>query len=116
MEEKQGPVFNKSDRPYHNRIVKDAPSTPQAPATTKSETNPLEDMTFRDGIPRYVSSPLGETAQAVQFDGKVYFDAGRRADLRHRGTGTDYKGVLLFRSRSIGLNKVARSSRRCQMT
>ncbi len=34
---------------------------------------------FKDGLPQYAASPLG---QAVAFDGKLSFDAGKAANVR----------------------------------
>jgi hypothetical protein len=71
MDANVAPVFNKSDRAYHDQN-----------GGQKDETG------FKDGSPRYVESPLG---QGVAFDGKLYFDAGRRADFRYKSLTTDYR-------------------------
>ncbi|MBO0857401.1 MAG: DUF1553 domain-containing protein [Chloracidobacterium sp.] len=70
MDENVAPVFNKSDRAYHDQ------------GGLKSEIG------FKDGSPRYIESPLG---QGVAFDGKLYFDAGFHADFRYKSTSTDYR-------------------------
>jgi Protein of unknown function (DUF1553)/Protein of unknown function (DUF1549)/Concanavalin A-like lectin/glucanases superfamily/Planctomycete cytochrome C len=43
---------------------------------------------FKDGTPKYVPSPLG---QAVSFDGKIFFDAGKAANFDYRDRVQDYK-------------------------
>jgi uncharacterized protein DUF1553/uncharacterized protein DUF1549/concanavalin A-like lectin/glucanase superfamily protein/cytochrome c len=43
---------------------------------------------FKDGTPNYVPSPLG---QAVAFDGKLFFDAGKAANFDYRDRMRDYK-------------------------
>ncbi|HEX5082279.1 MAG TPA: DUF1549 domain-containing protein, partial [Blastocatellia bacterium] len=70
MDENAAPVFNKSDRAYHDQND-----------GRKGETG------FKEGSPRYVESPLG---QGVAFDGKLYFDAGLRADFRYKSISKDY--------------------------
>jgi uncharacterized protein DUF1549/uncharacterized protein DUF1553/concanavalin A-like lectin/glucanase superfamily protein/cytochrome c len=64
------PLFNKSDRPYHER-TDDKP----------------EEIGFKEGSPRYVVAPVG---QGVAFDGKLFFDAGKRADFRYKSTTQDF--------------------------
>lgn len=94
MDDKQAPVINKSERAWHNRYVKetkDNAQNGQNAGTPKPPATPPAEMVFKDGSPRFVSSPLGEHERAVQFDGKLYFDAGPRLDFRHRSTGVDYK-------------------------
>jgi uncharacterized protein DUF1553/uncharacterized protein DUF1549/concanavalin A-like lectin/glucanase superfamily protein/cytochrome c len=71
MDEHTAPVFNKSDRAYHDQ-----------------NDGKKDEIGFKDGSPRYVESPLG---QGVAFDGKLYFDAGRRADFRYKSLTTDYR-------------------------
>jgi uncharacterized protein DUF1553/uncharacterized protein DUF1549/concanavalin A-like lectin/glucanase superfamily protein/cytochrome c len=71
MDENVAPVFNKSDRPHHDQND-----------GRKFETG------FKEGAPRYVESPVG---RGVAFDGKLYFDAGMRADFRYKSTSTDYR-------------------------
>jgi hypothetical protein len=46
------------------------------------------EIAFKDGVPSYVASPLG---QAVRFDGRLYFDAGGTANFDYRDRVTDYK-------------------------
>ncbi len=58
-----------------------------ATGASKPDAKPAE-MGFKDGTPKYVPSPLG---QAAQFDGKLYFDAGRTANFDYRDRVTDYK-------------------------
>jgi uncharacterized protein DUF1549/uncharacterized protein DUF1553/concanavalin A-like lectin/glucanase superfamily protein/cytochrome c len=64
------PLFNKSDRSYH-----------------EPTDNKPEEIGFKDGSPRYVKSPAG---QGVAFGGKLFFDAGRRADFRYKSTSQDF--------------------------
>src|SRR2546422_4447455 len=64
--------FNKSDRAHHDQ----------------NDGRKDETIGFKDGSPRYVESPLG---RGVAFDGKLYFDAGRRADFRYKSLTTDYR-------------------------
>jgi hypothetical protein len=71
MDKNAAPVFNKSDREYHDQNK-----------GRKDETG------FKDGSPRYVASPLG---RGVAFDGRLYFDAGLRADFRYKSTSADYR-------------------------
>jgi uncharacterized protein DUF1549/uncharacterized protein DUF1553/concanavalin A-like lectin/glucanase superfamily protein/cytochrome c len=71
MDENAAPVFNKSDRAYHDQ-----------------NDGQKDEIGFKGGSPRYVESPLG---QGVAFDGKLYFDAGRRADFRYKSLTTDYR-------------------------
>ncbi|MBO0862101.1 MAG: DUF1549 domain-containing protein [Chloracidobacterium sp.] len=71
MDENAAPVFNKSDRAYHDQ-----------------NDGQKFDVGFKDGSPRYVESPLG---RGVAFDGKLYFDAGRRADFHYKSNSTDYR-------------------------
>jgi hypothetical protein len=47
-----------------------------------------EDTGFRNGTPKFVSSPIG---QAVEFDGRYYFDAGRTANFDYRDRLRDFK-------------------------
>jgi hypothetical protein len=70
MDENVAPVFNKSDRAYHDQ----------------NDGRKFE-VGFKDGSPRYIESPLG---RGVAFDGKLYFDAGFHADFRYKSTSTDY--------------------------
>ncbi len=77
LDENSKPVFNKSDRAYHDQYNRGKDEKP-----IKFETG------FRDGSPRYVSAPTG---QGVAFDGKLYFDAGIHADFRYKSTSNDYK-------------------------
>jgi mono/diheme cytochrome c family protein len=77
MDEGVAPVFNKSDREYHDQYnrQKDDPEL-------KFETG------FKEGAPRYVESPSG---QGAAFDGKLYFDGGIHADFRYKSTSKDYR-------------------------
>jgi hypothetical protein len=43
---------------------------------------------FREGSPKYVPAPTG---QGVEFDGKLFFDAGKTADFDYRDRMTDFK-------------------------
>jgi hypothetical protein len=72
MDKNVAPVFNKSDRAYHDQNDR-----------RKDET-----IGFKDGSPRYVESPLN---QGAAFDGKLYFDAGFHADFRYKSNSTDYR-------------------------
>ncbi len=77
MDENVAPVFNKSDRAHHDQTD-----------GRKDETEQKFEIGFKEGSPRYVESPLG---QGVAFDGKLYFDAGLRADFRYKSTTRDYR-------------------------
>ncbi len=75
------PAFQQSDKSWHNPQIrktedKKAELTPDAPD-------------FRNGEPAFVHSPLG--GEAVKFDRNLFFDAGRRADLRYKSTSTDFR-------------------------
>ncbi|MEP7336921.1 MAG: DUF1553 domain-containing protein, partial [Acidobacteriota bacterium] len=74
MDKNAKPVFNKSDRPHHEY----EPKKDDRPVT----------IGFKESAPRYVASPTG---QGVAFDGKLYFDAGIRADFRYKSTSGDYR-------------------------
>ncbi|MBL8189259.1 MAG: DUF1549 domain-containing protein, partial [Acidobacteria bacterium] len=76
FDENQLPVFNSSDRAYHNQ------------EDIKKKDKIGEPGGFKDGQPRFVASPLG---QAVAFDGKLYFDGGLNADFRYKTTSSDYR-------------------------
>ena len=54
------------------------------------EAKPAESagLGFNGGVPRYSASPLGE---AVVFDGKVSFDAGKAANFDYRDRVHDFK-------------------------
>jgi hypothetical protein len=71
MDANVAPVFNKSDRAYHDQ----------------NDGRKIE-IGFKEGSPRYVKSPLG---QGVAFDGKLYFDAGFHADFRYKSIFADYR-------------------------
>src|SRR5215510_4638429 len=71
MDENVAPVFNKSDRAYHDQ----------------NDGRKIE-IGFKEGSPRYVRSPLG---RGVAFDGKLYFDAGFHADFRYKSIFADYR-------------------------
>ncbi|MGH9831606.1 MAG: DUF1553 domain-containing protein, partial [Blastocatellia bacterium] len=43
---------------------------------------------FREGSPKYVPAPTG---QGAEFDGKLFFDAGKTADFDYRDRMTDFK-------------------------
>jgi hypothetical protein len=43
---------------------------------------------FRDGLPQYTASPLG---QAVAFNGRLFFDAGNAASFDYRDRKRDFK-------------------------
>jgi hypothetical protein len=47
-----------------------------------------EETGFKDGTPQFVPSPLGE---GVEFDGRIFFDAGKVADFNFRDRLKDYK-------------------------
>lgn len=76
MDERDGPVFNKSDRAHHNQ------------EDIKKKDKIGEPAGFKEGTPRYVTSPAG---QGVAFDGKLYFDGGLNADFRYKSTSSDYR-------------------------
>jgi hypothetical protein len=77
MDENAAPVFNKSDRAYHDQYNRQ-----------KDEPERNFEVGFREGSPRYVEAPTG---QGVAFDGKLYFDAGIHADFRYKTTSKDYR-------------------------
>ncbi|MEK7829668.1 MAG: DUF1553 domain-containing protein, partial [Acidobacteriota bacterium] len=74
--ENQTPVFNLSERAYHNQ------------EDIKKKDKIGEPGGFKDGQPSYVASPLG---QGTAFDGKLYFDGGLNADFRYKTTSSDYR-------------------------
>jgi len=84
------PVFNKSDRPYHNPPEKLAENRPSQERIRRTEAdNPTEDsIGYRDGAPKFVRSPTG---QGTSFDGRLWFDAGRHADFKYKSISVDYK-------------------------
>ncbi|MCI0660072.1 MAG: DUF1553 domain-containing protein [Acidobacteria bacterium] len=71
MDQGREPVFNKSDRPYHEQT-----------------NEPSLKIGFKDASPVYLNSPAG---QGVAFDGKLFFDAGLRADFRYKSLSRDYR-------------------------
>ena len=71
MDENAAPVFNKSDRAYHDQ-----------------NDGRKDEIGFKEGSPRYVESPAGRGAA---FDGKLYFDAGFHADFRYKSISRDYR-------------------------
>jgi len=77
------PVINRSERPHHNPPEKKADDK----AADKKESKP-DVIGFKDGTPRYVPAPTG---QAVAFDGRLWFDAGRHADFRYKSTKEDFR-------------------------
>jgi hypothetical protein len=76
FDENQTPIFNASDRGYHNQ------------EDVKKKEKVGEPGGFKDGQPSFVASPLG---QGVAFDGKLYFDGGLNADFRYKTTSSDYR-------------------------
>jgi hypothetical protein len=78
FDENGAPTVNKSSKPHHNLPEKKGEERAVTP----------DPLGFKDGTPRYVSSPVG---QGVAFDGKLYFDAGRRSDFRYKSTSVDYR-------------------------
>ncbi len=57
--------------------------------SSKKDKNDEKTVTgFKEGTPNYVPSPIG---QAVAFDGKLYFDAGKAANFDYRDRVQDYK-------------------------
>lgn len=76
LDEQQTPVFTPSDRAHHNQ------------EDIKKKDKIGEPGGFKDGQPRFVTSPLG---QGTAFDGKLYFDGGLNADLRYKTTSSDYR-------------------------
>ena len=76
LDENSKPVFNKSDRAHHEQynLAKDE-------KPIKFETG------FKEGLPKYIAAPTG---QGVAFDGKLFFDAGIRADFRYKTTSSQY--------------------------
>jgi hypothetical protein len=75
LDEQSAPVFRQSDRAHHHQSGR-----------KKDEPEPRPG--FREGAPRYVAAPTG---QGVAFDGKIFFDAGKRADFRYKSTSHDYR-------------------------
>ncbi len=78
MDRSADPVFNKSDRPHHNPPEKKADDKNYKP----------DAIGFKDGTPVYTAAPTGE---GTVYDGKLWFDAGRRADFRYKSTSIDYQ-------------------------
>jgi len=74
-------IFQKSEKAWHNPQIRKAED--------KKTDLPPDEAGYRDGTPEFTSSPLG--GEAVSFDGKVYFDLGRRADLRYKSTSIDFR-------------------------
>ncbi len=81
FEKETGPIFQKSEKAWHNPQIRKAED--------KKTDLPPDEPAYRDGTPEFVPSPLG--GRAASFDGKVYFDLGRRADLRYKSTSTDFR-------------------------
>jgi hypothetical protein len=77
LDAQNAPVFKKSDRAYHDQDDR-----------RKDEPERKFEIGFKEGSPRYVESPTG---QGVAFDGKLYFDAGIRADFRYKSISKDYR-------------------------
>ncbi len=77
LDENSVPIFNKSERAYHETFDK-----------KKDEPEPVFPVEWKNGLPVFVKSPLG---QGVNFDGKLFFDAGIHADFRYKNTSSDYK-------------------------
>ncbi|MBP6824270.1 MAG: DUF1549 domain-containing protein [Acidobacteria bacterium] len=76
FDENQTPIFNASDRAYHNQ------------EDIKKKDKIGEPGGFKEGQPSFVTSPLGH---GVAFDGKRYFDGGLNADFRYKSTSSDYR-------------------------
>lgn len=76
FDEQQTPVFNPSDRAFHNQ------------EEIKKKEKIGEPGGYKDSEPRFVASPLG---QGTAFDGKLYFDGGLNADFRYKSTSGDYR-------------------------
>ena len=77
LDAQNAPVFKKSDRAHHDQDDR-----------RKDEPERKFEVGFKEGSPRYVESPTG---QGVAFDGKLYFDAGIRADFRYKSISKDYR-------------------------
>jgi hypothetical protein len=77
LDARSAPVFNKSDRAHHD----------QYPGRKDGAEREFE-IGYKEGSPRYVESPTG---QGAAFDGKLYFDAGVRADFRYKSISKDYR-------------------------
>jgi mono/diheme cytochrome c family protein len=77
LDAQNAPVFKKSDRAHHDQDDR-----------RKDEPERKFEVGFKEGSPRYVESPTG---QGVTFDGKLYFDAGIRADFRYKSISKDYR-------------------------
>ncbi|MCI0525072.1 MAG: DUF1553 domain-containing protein [Acidobacteria bacterium] len=77
LDDRTGPVFNKSHRAHHDQYDR-----------RKDEPEQKFEIGFKEGSPRYVESPTG---QGAAFDGKLYFDAGIHADFRYKSTSRDYR-------------------------
>ena len=77
LDENSTPIFNKSDRAYHDTFDK-----------KKDEPDPVFPVGWKNGNPTFVNSPVG---QGTVFDGKLFFDAGIHADFRYKNTSSDYK-------------------------
>ena len=77
LDAQNAPVFKKSDRAHHDQDDR-----------RKDESERKFEVGFKEGSPRYVESPTG---QGAAFDGKLYFDAGIRADFRYKSISKDYR-------------------------
>jgi len=89
LDDSSAPVVNETGKPYLDRPVKSATKTyeEQKAGKSQAETKP-QPISFREGVPTYVQSPIGK---AAQFDGKLYFDAGPFGNFKYRSTSTDYR-------------------------
>jgi hypothetical protein len=56
--------------------------------TKEAESDKRVEIGFKNGLPRYAASPLG---QAVAFDGRLWFDAGKAASFDYRDRLHDFK-------------------------
>ncbi len=77
LDENAPALFNKSDRDYHDQYNR-----------KKEEPEIKFETGWRNGKPRYESSPLGT---GVSFDQQLYYDGGMHADFRYKSTSRDYR-------------------------
>ncbi|MGH9934713.1 MAG: LamG-like jellyroll fold domain-containing protein, partial [Blastocatellia bacterium] len=66
------------------------PAKPDEDKVEKKEEKKVEPG-FRTGAPKYVAAPTGH---GVEFNGNVFFDAGKTADFNFRDRLKDYKDVF----------------------
>ncbi|MGE0130988.1 MAG: DUF1553 domain-containing protein [Blastocatellales bacterium] len=66
------------------------PAKPDEDQPEKKDEKKVE-IGFKNGSPKYVAAPVG---QGVEFNGAIFFDAGKTADFNFRDRLKDYKDVF----------------------